>query len=177
LTPNVKKCRFIYIQTRKYGGSFRMDTEKKDVKAVAPVATPAPVAAPKAEPAKAAVKTAAKKPAAKKPAAKKAAKKPAAKKAAPKADAKKAEAKKPAAKKAAAKKPAAKKAAAKKVAAKKPAKKAAAPAKKAEIIFQIDGQEISAAAIAKKLPKAGKIYVVANEKKAYDVDGNGVDLF
>lgn len=59
------------------------------------------------------------------------------------------------------------------------AKKAAAkkPAKKAEIIFQIDGQEISAAAIAKKLPKAGKIYVVANEKKAYDVDGNGVDLF
>ena len=106
-----------------------MDTEKKDVKAVAPVATPAPVAAPKAEPAK----VAAKKPAAKKPAAKKAAK--------------------------------------------KPAKKAAAPAKKAEIIFQIDGQEISATAIAKKLPKAGKIYVVANEKKAYDVDGNGVDLF
>ena len=89
-----------------------------------------------------------------------------------KAEAKKAAAKKPAAKKAAAKKPAAKK-----VAAKKPAKKAAAPAKKAEIIFQIDGQEISAAAIAKKLPKAGKIYVVANEKKAYDVDGNGVDLF
>jgi hypothetical protein len=164
LTPKVKKCRFIYIQTRKYGGSFRMDTEKKDVKAVAPVATPAPVAAPKAEPAK-------------KPAAKKAAKKPAAKKAAPKADAKKAEAKKPAAKKAAAKKAAAKKPAAKKVAAKKPAKKAAASAKKAEIIFQIDGQEISAAAIAKKLPKAGKIYVVAAEKKAYDVDGNGVDLF
>ena len=107
-----------------------MDTEKKDVKAVAPVATPAPVAAPKAD----------------------------APKAAP-------------AKKTAAKKPAAKKAA------KKPAKKAAAPAKKAEIIFQIDGQEISATAIAKKLPKAGKIYVVANEKKAYDVDGNGVDLF
>ncbi|MDO4420528.1 MAG: hypothetical protein Q4C15_00570 [Eubacteriales bacterium] len=97
-----------------------MDTEKKEVKAVAPVATPAPAAAPKAEPAK--------------------------------------------------------KPAAKKVAAKKPAKKAAT-AKKAEIIFQIDGQEISAAAIAKKLPKAGKIYVVANEKKAYDVDGNGVDLF
>jgi hypothetical protein len=163
LTPNVKKCRFIYIQTRKYGGSFRMDTEKKDVKAVAPVATPAPAAAPKAEPAK----VAAKKPAAKKPAAKKAAKK-----AAPKADAKKAAAKKPAAKKAAP----AKKAAAKKPAAKKAAKKAA-PAKKAEIIFQIDGQEISATAIAKKLPKAGKIYVVANEKKAYDVDGNGVDLF
>ena len=90
-----------------------------------------------------------------------------------KAEAKKAAAKKPAAKKAAAKKPAAKKAAAKKAA---PAKKAGA-AKKVEIFFQIDGQEISAAAIAKKLPKAGKIYVVASEKKAYDVDGNGVDLF
>ena len=77
-----------------------------------------------------------------------------------KAEAKKAAAKKPAAKKAAAKKPAAKKA-----------------AKKVDIIFQIDGQEISAAAIAKKLPKAGKIYVVAAEKKAYDVDGKGVDLF
>ena len=69
-----------------------------------------------------------------------------------------------------------KKAAAKKPAAKKAAKKAAAP-KKVDIIFQIDGQEISAAAIAKKLPKAGKIYVVAAEKKAYDVDGKGVDLF
>ena len=80
------------------------------------------------------------------------------------------------AKKAAAKKPAAKKAAAKKPAAKKAAKKAAAP-KKVDIIFQIDGQEISAAAIAKKLPKASKIYVVAGEKKAYDVDGKGVDLF
>ena len=59
---------------------------------------------------------------------------------------------------------------------KKAAKKAAAP-KKVDIIFQIDGQEISAAAIAKKLPKASKIYVVASEKKAYDVDGKGVDLF
>ena len=66
---------------------------------------------------------------------------------------------------------------AKKAAAKKPAAKKAVAAKKAEIIFQIDGQEISAAAIAKKLPKAGKIYVVAAEKKAYDVDGKGVDLF
>ena len=70
----------------------------------------------------------------------------------------------------------AKKATAKKPAAKKAAKKAAAP-KKVDIIFQIDGQEISAAAIAKKLPKAAKIYVVAAEKKAYDVDGKGVDLF
>ena len=127
-----------------------MDTEKKEIKKeVAPAAAPV-AAAPKAE---------AKKAPAKKPAAKKApAKKAAAKKAAP-------------AKKAAAKKAApAKKAAAKKA----PAKKAA---KGAEIIFQIDGQEISAAAIAKKLPKASKIYVVAAEKKAYDVDGKGVDLF
>ena len=69
------------------------------------------------------------------------------------------------------------KAEAKKAAAKKPAAKKAVAAKKAEIIFQIDGQEISAAAIAKKLPKASKIYVVAAEKKAYDVDGKGVDLF
>ena len=82
----------------------------------------------------------------------------------------------PKAEKPAAKKAPAKKAAAKKPAAKKAAKKAAAP-KKVDIIFQIDGQEISAAAIAKKLPKAGKIYVVAAEKKAYDVDGKGVDLF
>ena len=93
-----------------------------------------------------------------------------------KVDDKKAPVAKPAAKKAPAKKAAAKKPAAKKAPAKKAAKKAVA-AKKAEIIFQIDGQEISATAIAKKLPKAGKIYVVANEKKAYDVDGNGVDLF
>ena len=73
--------------------------------------------------------------------------------------------------------PAAKAEAAKKPAAKKPAAKKAVAAKKAEIIFQIDGQEISATAIAKKLPKASKIYVVAAEKKAYDVDGKGVDLF
>ena len=111
----------------------------------------------KAEPAKAPV-VAAKKPAAKKPAAKKAAKKPAAKKAA--------------AKKAAP----AKKAAAKKPAAKKAAKKVAAP-KKVEIFFQIDGQEISNAAIAKKLPKAAKIWVNVAEKKAYDESGKGVDLF
>ena len=119
----------LYPNKEKYGGSFSMDTEKKDVKVEAAVAAPAAAPAVKAE-----------------------------------------------AKKAAAKKPAAKKAAAKKPVAKKAAKKAAAP-KKVDIIFQIDGQEISAAAIAKKLPKAGKIYVVAAEKKAYDVDGKGVDLF
>ena len=129
-----------------------MDIEKKDVKVEV-----------KAEPAKAPAAPA-KKAAAKKPAAKKAAaKKPAAKKAA---------AKKPAAKKAAAKKPAAKK-----VAAKKPAAKKAAAPKKVEIFFQIDGQEISNAAIAKKLPKAAKIWVNAAEKKAYDESGKGVDLF
>ena len=90
---------------------------------------------------------------------------------APAAPAKKAAAKKPAAKKAPAKKAAAKKPAAKKA----PAKKAAA--KKVEIFFQIDGQEISNAAIAKKLPKAAKIWVNAAEKKAYDESGKGVDLF
>ena len=70
-----------------------------------------------------------------------------------------------------AKKPVAKKAA------KKPAAKKAAAAKKVEIFFQIDGQEISNAAIAKKLPKAAKIWVNAAEKKAYDESGKGVDLF
>ena len=70
----------------------------------------------------------------------------------------------------------AKKVAAKKPAAKKAAKKVAAP-KKVEIFFQIDGQEISNAAIAKKLPKAAKIWVNAAEKKAYDESGKGVDLF
>ena len=74
--------------------------------------------------------------------------------------------------------PAAKKAAApKKAAAKKPAAKKAAAPKKVEIFFQIDGQEISNAAIAKKLPKAAKIWVNAAEKKAYDESGKGVDLF
>ena len=70
---------------------------------------------------------------------------------------------------------AAKKPAAKKAPAKKAAKKVAA--KKVEIFFQIDGQEISNAAIAKKLPKAAKIWVNAAEKKAYDESGKGVDLF
>ena len=97
---------------------------------------------------------------------------PAAAPAAPKAEA----AKKPAAKKAPAKKAAAKKPAAKKAPAKKAAKKVAAP-KKVEIFFQIDGQEISNAAIAKKLPKAAKIWVNVAEKKAYDESGKGVDLF
>ena len=77
---------------------------------------------------------------------------------------------------AAKKAPAAKKPAAKKAPAKKAAKKVAAP-KKVEIFFQIDGQEISNAAIAKKLPKAAKIWVNAAEKKAYDESGKGVDLF
>ena len=74
-------------------------------------------------------------------------------------------------------KPVAKKPAAKKAAAKKPAAKKAAAPKKVEIFFQIDGQEISNAAIAKKLPKAAKIWVNAAEKKAYDESGKGVDLF
>ena len=73
--------------------------------------------------------------------------------------------------------PAPVKAEAKKAAAKKPAAKKAAAPKKVEIFFQIDGQEISNAAIAKKLPKAAKIWVNAAEKKAYDESGKGVDLF
>ena len=86
------------------------------------------------------------------------------------------------AKKAAAPKAEKKAAPAKKTAAKKPAAKKAAPAKKAaakkvDVVVEIDGQQIAVADIAKKLPKAGKIYVVAAEKKAYDEAGNGVDLF
>ena len=109
--------------------------------------------------------------------------------AAPKTEVKKAPAKKPAAKKAAAKKPAAKKAAAKpaakKAEAKKPAAKKAAkkPAKKVvkklgKVIFEFDGKQIAYKDIEKKAAKlGGDVYVVAAEKKAYDVDGNGVDLF
>ena len=105
-----------------------MDTEKKDVKVVAPVAAPAAAPAPaKAE-----------KAAAKKPAAKKAAKKPAAKKAAKKA-----------------------------------------PAKKlGKLIFEFDGQQIALKDIEKKAAKlGGDVYVVAADKKIYDTNGKGVDLF
>ncbi len=99
--------------------------------------------------------------------------------------AKKAPAKKaaPAAKKTTAKKPVAKKTTAKKTAAKKPAAKKA-PAKKAapkklgKIIFEFDGQQIDIKAIEKKAAKlGGDVYVVASEKKIFDKDGKGVDLF
>jgi len=67
---------------------------------------------------------------------------------------------------------------AKKAAAKKPAAKKAAPAKKAaDVIIEIDGQQISVNDIVKKVGKGGKIYVNTNEKKAYPVDGEGVNLF
>ncbi|MBP5185976.1 MAG: hypothetical protein J6040_02860, partial [Clostridiales bacterium] len=104
---------------------------------------------------------AAKKAPAKKAAAKKA---PAAKKAAP-------------AKKAAAPKAAAKKAPAKKAAAKKTAKKA--PAKKlGKLILEIDGQQIDIKAVEKKAAKlGGDVYIVAAEKKLFDTNGKGVDLF
>ena len=92
------------------------------------------------------------------------------------AEAKKAPAKKaaPAAKKTTAKKPAAKKATpAKKTAAKKPATK-----KLGKIIFEFDGQQIDIKAIEKKAAKlGGDVYVVASEKKIFDKDGKGVDLF
>ena len=81
----------------------------------------------------------------------------------------------PAAKKAPAKKAAAKKPAAKKAPAKKAAKKVVA--KKAEVIFQIDGKDITAEKIAKKFPNGGKIYVNVAEKKAYDEAGNGKSIF
>ena len=103
--------------------------------------------------------------------------------AAPKAAAKKAPAKKaaakkaPAAKKAAAPKAAAKKAPAKKAAAKKTAKKA--PAKKlGKLILEIDGQQIDIKAVEKKAAKlGGDVYIVAAEKKLFDTNGKGVDLF
>lgn len=103
-----------------------------------------------------------------------AAKKAPAKKA---AAAKKAPAKKAAAPKATAKKTAAKKAPAKKVAAKKTAKKA--PAKKlGKLILEIDGQQIDIKAVEKKAAKlGGDVYIVAAEKKLFDTNGTGVDLF
>ncbi len=70
----------------------------------------------------------------------------------------------------------AKKTATKKVAAKKPGR----PTKKklGKIIFEIDGQQIDYKALEKKAAKlGGDVYVVANEKKIYDVDGKFVDLF
>ena len=86
-------------------------------------------------------------------------------------------AKKAAAKKAPAKKAAAKKAPAKKAAAKKTAKKA--PAKKlGKLILEIDGQQIDIKAVEKKAAKlGGDVYIVAAEKKLFDTNGKGVDLF
>ena len=96
---------------------------------------------------------------------------------------KKTAAKKPAAKKApakkvAAKKPVAKKAVAKKAAAKKTPAKKAAPKKLSKVIFEIDGQQIDYKKIEKKAAKlGGTVYVVVGEKKIFDKDGKGVDLF
>ena len=89
--------------------------------------------------------------------------------AAPKAAAAK---KAPAAKKAAAKKAPAKKAAAKKTAKKAPAKKLG------KLILEIDGQQIDIKAVEKKAAKlGGDVYIVAAEKKLFDTNGKGVDLF
>ena len=100
------------------------------------------------------------------------AKKAPAKKAAP--EAKKTTAKKPVAKKTTT----AKKTAAKKPAAKKAPAKKAAPKKLGKIIFEFDGQQIDIKAIEKKAAKlGGDVYVVASEKKIFDKDGKGVDLF
>ena len=97
--------------------------------------------------------------------------------AAKKEEVKKAAAPKAAAKKAPAKKAAAKKAPAKKAAAKKTAKKA--PAKKlGKLILEIDGQQIDIKAVEKKAAKlGGDVYIVAAEKKLFDTNGKGVDLF
>ena len=86
-------------------------------------------------------------------------------------------AKKEEVKKAAAPKAAAKKAPAKKAAAKKTAKKA--PAKKlGKLILEIDGQQIDIKAVEKKAAKlGGDVYIVAAEKKLFDTNGKGVDLF
>lgn len=85
----------------------------------------------------------------------------------------------PAAKKTTAKKPVAKKTTtAKKTAAKKAPAKKAAPKKLGKIIFEFDGQQIDIKAIEKKAAKlGGDVYVVASEKKIFDKDGKGVDLF
>ena len=86
-------------------------------------------------------------------------------------------AKKEEVKKAAAPKAAAKKAPAKKAATKKTAKKA--PAKKlGKLILEIDGQQIDIKAVEKKAAKlGGDVYIVAAEKKLFDTNGKGVDLF
>ena len=86
-------------------------------------------------------------------------------------------AKKEEVKKAAAPKAAATKAPAKKAAAKKTAKKA--PAKKlGKLILEIDGQQIDIKAVEKKAAKlGGDVYIVAAEKKLFDTNGKGVDLF
>ena len=73
----------------------------------------------------------------------------------------------------AAKKEEVKKAAAPKAAAKK------APAKKlGKLILEIDGQQIDIKAVEKKAAKlGGDVYIVAAEKKLFDTNGKGVDLF
>ena len=47
-----------------------------------------------------------------------------------------------------------------------------------KIILDINGKQIDFGAIEKKAAKlGGDVYVVANERKIYDTDGNSVDLF
>ena len=98
--------------------------------------------------------------------------------AAKKEEVKKAAAPKAAAKKAPAKKAAAKKAPAKKAAAKKTAAKKAPAKKLGKLILEIDGQQIDIKAVEKKAAKlGGDVYIVAAEKKLFDTNGKGVDLF
>ena len=51
-------------------------------------------------------------------------------------------------------------------------------AKTKKIIFEIGGRQIDMKAIEKKAAKLkGDVYVVANERKIYDSEGNSVNLF
>lgn len=56
--------------------------------------------------------------------------------------------------------------------------KKTASSKTQKIIFEIGGRQIDMKAIEKKAAKLkGDVYVVANERKIYDSEGNSVNLF
>ncbi len=58
------------------------------------------------------------------------------------------------------------------------AKKTTATKKVNKIIFEIGGKQIDMKAIEKKAAKlGGTVYVVANERKMYDSEGNSIKLF
>ena len=58
------------------------------------------------------------------------------------------------------------------------AKKTASTKKVSKIIFEIGGKQIDMKQIEKKAAKfGGTVYVVANERKIYDSEGNSINLF